>query len=100
VNHVAINNIEFCQDVDLRVSQFRRFWSLEAMGITDNDTAKPSVKDTAMLSSFSETFRKEDGRAVVSLRKKERAILNDNNTNAHRLFKSLTKSSTPPLISE
>jgi len=91
VNHVAINNIELCQDVDLRDGQFRRFWILEAMGITDTDTVPPSVKDTAMLSSFSDSFRKEDGRAVVSLPKKEHAILNDNNTNAHRRFKSLTK---------
>ena len=33
VHHVAINNIELCQDFDFRDSQIRHFWSLEAMGI-------------------------------------------------------------------
>jgi len=91
VNHVAINNIELCQDADLWDSQFRRFWILEAMGITHPDTVPPSVKNTVMLSSFSDSIRIEDVQAVVSLPKKQHAILNDNNTNAHRRFKSLTK---------
>jgi len=75
VNHVAVINIELCQEVDLRDSQFRRFWSLEAMGITDTFIAPPSIKDTAMLSRFSDSFHIEDGRAVVSLPKKEHATL-------------------------
>ena len=69
VNHIAINNIDLCQDFDPRDSQLRRFWSLEAMGITDTDTAPHSIEDTAMLSSFLDSFRIEDVRAVVSLPK-------------------------------
>ena len=72
MHHVAINNIEWYQDFDLRDSQIRRFWSLEAMGITDTDTAPLPIKDTATFNSFSDSFRIEDGRAVVSLPKKER----------------------------
>jgi len=56
VIHVAINNIELCQDVDLRDNQLRSFWSLESMGITDTDSAPQSIKNTAML-GFSDTFR-------------------------------------------
>jgi hypothetical protein len=91
VNHAAINNIEFYHDFDLRDSQLRRFWSLEAMGLTDTDTAPHSTKDTAMLSSFSDSFHIEDGRAVVSLPKKEHVIPADNHSNTQRRFQSLTK---------
>ena len=62
------------------------------MGITDTDTAPHSTKDTAMLSSFSDSFRIEDGRAVVSLPKKELVTPADNHTKALRRFQSLTKS--------
>jgi hypothetical protein len=88
VHHVAINNIELCQDFDYRDSQIRRFWSLEAMGITHTDTAPHAIKDTATLSSFSDSFRIEDGRAVVSLPKKEHVIPADNQTKARRRMKS------------
>jgi hypothetical protein len=44
-----------------------------------------------MLSSFSDSFRIEDGRAVVSLPKKELVTPADNHTNAQRRFQSLTK---------
>jgi len=81
VNHIAINNIELCQEFDLRDSQLRHFWSLEAMGITDTDTAPHSINDSAMLSSFLDSFRIEDGRAVVSLLKKELITPADNHTN-------------------
>jgi len=91
VHHVAINNIEWYQDFDLRDSQIRRFWSLEAMGITDTDTAPLPIKDTATFKSFSDSFRIEDGRAVVSLPKKENVIPADNQTNARRRLQSLTK---------
>ena len=89
VNHVAINNIDLCHDFDLRDSQLRRFWNLEAMGITDTDTAPHSAKDNAMLSSFADSLRIEDVRAVVSLPKKD-VIPTDNHTNAQRRFQSLT----------
>jgi hypothetical protein len=89
LNHVPINNIDLCQDVDLRDSQLRRFWSLEAMGITDNEPH--SIKDSAKLRSFSDSFRIEDGRAVVSLSKKEHVILAGNQTKAQSGFQSLTK---------
>jgi hypothetical protein len=91
VNHVAINNIALCQDFHPQDSQLRRFWSLEAMGITDTDTAPHSSKDTAMFSSFADSFHIEDGRAVVSLPKKEHVIQADNHTNAQRRIQSLTK---------
>jgi hypothetical protein len=65
VNHIAINNIELCQNFHPRDSQLRRFWSLEAMGITDTDTASHSIKNTAMLSSFSDSFGIEDGSCVT-----------------------------------
>jgi len=91
VNHVAINNIDLCQDFDLRDSQLRRFWNLEAMGITDTNTAPHSAKDNAMLSSFADSLRIENGRAVVPLTKKEHVIPTDNHTNAQRRFQSLTK---------
>jgi hypothetical protein len=87
VDHVAINNIELCQDFDLRDSQIRRFWSIEAMGITDTDTAPHPIKDTATLSTFSESFRIDDGRAVVSLPKKQHVFPADNQANAQRRFK-------------
>jgi hypothetical protein len=70
VHHVAVNNIMLCQDFDVRDSQIRRFWSLEAMSITDTDTAPRPIKDTATLCSFSDSFRVEYGRAVVLLPKK------------------------------
>jgi len=70
VNHVAINNMKFCQDFDPRVSQLRRFWSLEAMCISYIEIAPHATKDTAMSSSFSDSFRIENGQAVVSLPKK------------------------------
>jgi hypothetical protein len=91
VNHVAINNIALCQDFDLQDSQLRRFWSLEVMGITDTDTAPHSIKDTAMFSSFADSFRIEDGRAVVSLPKKEHVIPADYHTNPQRRLQSLTR---------
>jgi len=100
VNHIAINNIELCQEFEPRDSQLRRFWSLEALGITDTDTAPHSIKDTAMLSSFSDSFRIEDGRGVVSLLKKELVTPADNHTNAQIRFQSLTKGSPPLLNSE
>ena len=78
VHDVAINNIELFQDFDLPDSQIRRFWSLEVMGITETDTAPRPIKDTATLSSFSDSFRIDDGRAVVSLPKKEHVIPADN----------------------
>ena len=74
MHHVAVNNIELCQDLDLRDSQIRRFWSLEAMGITGIDTTPHPIKDTTTLSSSSDSFRIEDGRAVVLLPKKEHFI--------------------------
>jgi hypothetical protein len=89
VHHVAINNIELCQDVDLLDTQIRRFWSLEIMGITDTDTA-PHSKDAATLCSFSDSFHIDDGRAVVSVPKKEHVVPADK-TNALRRFRSLTK---------
>ena len=92
MNHISINNIELCQVFDPGDSQLRRFWSLESMGITDTDTAPHYTKDTAMLSSFSDSFRIEDGRAVVSLPNKELVTPADNHTNAQRRFQSLTKS--------
>ena len=61
------------------------------MGITDTVTAPHPIKDTATLSSFSDTFRIEDGRSVVLLPKKEHFIPADNQTNAQRRFQSLTK---------
>ena len=85
-----IKNIEFCQDFDPRDSQLRRFWRFEAMGITDTDTALRSIKDTAMLSNFSHSFRIEDGLAVVSQPKKEIAIPADKHTNAQRRYLFLT----------
>ena len=91
MNHIAITNIALCQEFDPRVSQLRRFWSLEATGITETNTAPHSTKDTAMLSSFSDSFRIEDGRVVVSLPKKELVTLADNHTNAQRNFQYLTK---------
>ena len=90
-NHVAINNIDLCQDFDLRNSQLRRFWNLEATGITDTDTLPHSAKDNAMLSSFADSLRIENGRAVVSLPKKEHVIQTDNHTKAQSRFQSLTK---------
>jgi hypothetical protein len=62
------------------------------MGIADTDTAPHSIKDTAMLSSFSDSFRIEDCRAVVSLPKKEHFTPADKHTNAQSRFQSLTKS--------
>jgi hypothetical protein len=61
------------------------------MGIRDTDTAPHSSKDNAMFSSFVDSFRIEDGRAVVSLPKKEHVIQSDNHTNAQRRLQSLTK---------
>jgi hypothetical protein len=61
------------------------------MGITDIDTEPRSTKDTATLSSFSDSFRIDDGRAVVSLPKKEHLIPADNKSNARKRFLSLTK---------
>ena len=91
MNNVAINNIDLCQDFDIRDSQLRRFWNLEAMGITDTDIAPHSTEDNAMLSGFADSLRIEDGRAVVSLPKKEHVIPTDNHNNAQRRFHSLTK---------
>jgi len=91
VIQVAINNIDLSQGFDLRDSQFRHFWSLEVMGITDTDTAPHSINDISMISSFSDSFRKEDDRAVVSLTKKEFFIPADNHTNAQTRLQSLTK---------
>ena len=54
VRHVDVNNIDLCQDLDLGDSQIRRFWSVEAMGITDTETAPYPTKDNATLSSFSD----------------------------------------------
>jgi len=70
VRHVDVNNIDLCQDLDLGDSQIRRFWSVEAMGITDTETAPYPTKDNATLSSFSDSFRIEDGREFVLLPKK------------------------------
>jgi len=86
-----MNNIELCQEFDPRDSQLRSIWNLEAMGITDTDNAPHSIKDTAMLSSFSDSFRIEDGRTVVSLPKKEHVTPADKHTNAPRRFQSITK---------
>jgi hypothetical protein len=44
-----------------------------------------------VLSSFSDSFRIEDSRAVVSLPKKELVTPVDNHTNAQKRFQSLTK---------
>ena len=44
-----------------------------------------------MLSSFSDSFRIEDGRAVVSLVKKELVTTADNHTNSQIRFQYLTK---------
>ena len=91
MNHIAINNIKLCHDFDTRDSQLRHFWSLEPIGITDTDTAPHTIKDTAMLSSLSDSFRIEDGRAVESLPKKELVTPADNHTNGQRRFQTLTK---------
>jgi len=48
------------------------------MGITDTENALHSIKDSVMLSSFSDSLRIQDGRAVVSPPKKEHVILADN----------------------
>ena len=61
------------------------------MGITYTDTALHSIKDTAILSSFSDSFHIEDGRTVVSLPKKGFFTQADNHSNAQRRFQSLTK---------
>jgi len=61
------------------------------MGITDTDTAPHPIKDTANLSSFSDSFHIDDGLAVVSLPKKENVIPADNRTHAPKRFLSLTK---------
>jgi hypothetical protein len=79
------------QDFDLRDSQIRRFWSLEAMGITDTDTAPLPIKNTETFQSFSDSLRIENGRAVVSLPKKENVIPADNQTKARRRLQSLRK---------
>jgi len=91
VNHIAINNSELFQEFDPRDSQLRHFWGLEAMDLTVTDTAPHSIKDNAMISSFSDSFRIEDGRAVVSLPKKELVTPADSKTNAQRRFQFLTK---------
>jgi len=88
---VGSNNIELFRDFDLPDTQIRHFWSLEAMGITDTNTAPRPTKDTATLSSFSDSFRIDDGRAVVSLPKKEYVILAGYRNNAFKRFLSLTK---------
>jgi len=80
--NIAINNIELCQDFYPRDSQLRHIRGLEAMDIRDSDTAPHSIKDTAMLSSFSASFRIEDVRSVVSLPKKQLVTPADNHTNA------------------
>jgi len=100
VNHIVINNNELCHDVDPRDSQLRRFWSLQAMGKTYTDTTPHSMKYTAMLSNFSDPFYIEEGRAFVSLPKKELVTPADSHTNAQRRFQSLTKVSPPLLTSE
>ena len=60
------------------------------MGITDIDNAPHSIKENAMLSSISHSFRIEYGRAVVSLPNKEPVIPADKNTNAQSRFQFLT----------
>ena len=98
--HIVINNIELSQDFEPRDSQLRHFWGLEAMGVTETDTAPHCIKDTAMLSSISDSLRIEDGRTLVSLPKKELVTPADNHPNAQRRFQSLKKVSPPLLTSE
>ena len=61
------------------------------MVITDTDTVPNSTKGTAILSSFSDSFQIEAGRAVVSLPKIKLVTPADNHTKVQRRFLSLTK---------
>jgi hypothetical protein len=60
------------------------------MGITDTDITPHSTKGDATLYSFSDSFRINDGRAVVSLPKKKHVIPADKSNLLGR-FRSLTK---------
>jgi hypothetical protein len=76
---------------DIRPSDdaVRRFWDLEALGITDKQGKSMSARDKALLRDFHASYSLEDQRRVVSLPREENITLPSNHHNAERLFRKL-----------
>jgi hypothetical protein len=93
VNQVSINKVETQQNFDSFDREVRHFWNLEAIGITNTEIkSRPlNCKDESIMQEFSDSFRNENGRIVVSLPKKEDMILPTNRANAERRFELLQR---------
>jgi hypothetical protein len=63
--------------------ELRRFWDLEAIGITAGPDRAMSAKDSALLGEYHASFSMQE-RRVVSLPKKQGIIMSNNRMNAER----------------
>jgi hypothetical protein len=71
-------------------TEIKRFWDLEAIGITIHQDKEWNTRDAEVLRAFHDSFRAENCRRVISLPKKENITLPTNRQNAENRFRSLT----------
>jgi hypothetical protein len=87
-NAAAVNFLQLEPPGPLPETEIKRFWDLEALGITAHQDKKWNPKDTDVLRAFHNSFRIENSRRVISLPKKENTAFPTNRLNAER-FRSL-----------
>lgn len=58
-------------DSQLSHNTIRRFWNLETIGIQQTQDRALTAKDAAILQEFHDSYHIEDGRRVVSLRRRK-----------------------------
>jgi hypothetical protein len=90
VSSAAVNFVILDQTFTLSDDDLRRFWELEAIGISTNDDRSLRAKDKIFLEEFRASFRVEDQHRVVSVPKKQDTTLPSNKLHAEKRL-NLTK---------
>jgi hypothetical protein len=82
VNHITLEHLD---------NDLRKFWDLDTIGIAPNQQQPMTAGDSEILQEFHNSYRRERGRRVVRLPKKNRCDLSQNRDTAERRFRTLQK---------
>ena len=89
VNSSVVNFINSDETFTPSDNDLKRFWDLEAIGISANHNRSLSAKDSKVLEEFRASFHVKDKRRVFSLPKKQDIYLASNRNRLNSLTKRL-----------
>ena len=91
VKSAAANPFNLEENFTPSEDDFKRFWDLETIGISENHNRSLSVEDSKLIEVFQTSFHKEDQRRVVSLPRQHNIARPSKKMNAEKRLHNFAK---------